>query len=93
MGIPTAVAQSNSLKVMFPVINCRCTYLNIEKARGYLAQGLLETYLKISMLPHGEKILIKIIVHYSCSIFIFLFILYCRIVKNMVLCMKFYVLL
>ena len=42
---------------------------------------------------HWEKIPIKITVlaQYSCSIFIFMFILYCRIVKNMVLCMKFYI--
>ena len=41
---------------------------------------------------HWKKILITITVlaRYSCSIFIFLFILYRRIVKNMVLCMKFY---
>ena len=31
------------------------------------------------------------LVQYSCIIFIFLFILYRRIVKNIVLCMKFYI--
>ena len=43
-------------------------------------------------LIHWEKIPIKItlLAQYSCSIFIFLFILYRRIVKNMVLSMKFY---
>ena len=42
---------------------------------------------------HREKIPIKITVvaQYSCSIFIFLFILHCRIVKNMVLRIKFYI--
>ena len=42
---------------------------------------------------HWKKIPKKITVlaQYSCSIFIFLFILYCRIVKNMVLRMKFYI--
>ena len=41
---------------------------------------------------HWEKNPIKITVlaQYSCTIFIFLLILYRRIVKNLVLCMKFY---
>ena len=51
------------------------------------------THLSADTKVYWKKILIKITVlaQYSYSIFIFLFILYCRIVQNMVLCMKFYI--
>ena len=49
-------------------------------------------YIVLALSYTEKKIPMKITVlaQYSCSIFIFLFVLFRRILKNMVLCMKFY---